>query len=168
MKKISMHINMTFEAFVERFRRDVTERRRIPRVYNGLALKDEFRGYIDEEKSTFWFQKTRPRFAVSGFHRHFEENITKDESGVTITGKNTYGRRRGIVFLLIYIFYTIGIILAFHQSLWMCGSALITLNICLPGATFVRNLINKREDQAVIEYLEALRDEFADRGTESL
>ena len=168
MKKISMHINMTFKAFAERFKRDVTEQRRIPRVHFGPALKDEFRGYIDEERSKFWFQKTRPRFAVSGIHRHFEGSVTSDESGITVTGKNTYGKTSNTSLFASYAFFTILSIWAGRQLFLMCLFNLSLVNIFFLGGNFGKNLIYKREDQAVIEYLEALRDEFADRGTESL
>ena len=165
---MKIYLKMTFEEFVERFNRDVTKQRRMPLRYHPHKLKDEFRGFVNMEKSWFWFQKTRPRFASIGIHRHFEGTIFQDDFSITISGKNTHGMFNNITTLfcfIVFIYITVG--KNYGSQLFGLKPSILVVIVFVANEILER-LLFRQENRAVIEYLEALRDEYADRETERL
>jgi len=153
---MKIYINMTYEEFVARFEKDVTYYKINPTIYRCLSLKDELAGGI--RKNKFWIQKTTPRVLTANFFRQFSGKIQVVRTGICIKGRFKYANvnilvRTACFLMLIFLFIELINMLHYYFII-----ILPVFVVC-----FVFNLIMKKsfknEDQAVIAYLEGLRDE---------
>lgn len=175
---MKLYIEMTYEEFTVRFKRDV---RNIsyyhvnPSLYGTpLALfnkwssiNNEFIGDIKGEN--FWLQRTKPRLSPSYFPRQFVGRVKREGKGISISGRFKIVSEMRLIPYLAFSFATICFILRLAGRI----SGIIELLVGIPVLCilfFLFNLLIKRVhmdvDQAVIAYLEGLRDEYANKAAE--
>jgi len=156
---MKMYINMTHKEFAARFENDVTYYKINPTIYRGLSLKEELAGGINNK---FWIQKTQPSHWRGRFFRQFIGKIKETELGILLLGKFTHITGFGLLRWLLCLQYVLATIFLLYIMLsphTPTSAVVILCCICFSYHLVIKGL-SRKEDRAVIAYLESLRDSY--------